>query len=83
MDAPALLLQIFKNLNLKEEASDIRTIDLQVGKQVFQRVSANMRTELWLSVLHRRGIGDKYVRLYPSMLAKVRGALSSSALTPG
>ena len=76
MDTPALLLHIFKNvLNLREDAGDLRTIDLQVGKQVYQRVAANMRTELWLSVLHRRGIGDGYVRLYPSMLAKVKGAL--------
>ncbi len=72
---PGALLTIFRNvLNIKEadQGDQLKVIDLQVGRQVHQRVPANLRSELWKSVLHRRGIGDGYCLLYPQMLAKVR-----------
>ena len=74
---PGALLTIFRNvLNLKEadQGDQLRVIDLQVGRQVHQRVPAILRSELWKSVLHRRGVGDGYCLLYPSMLAKVRSS---------
>jgi hypothetical protein len=48
-------------------------VDLQVGKTVFNDVPGRMRTELWLSQLHRHGgKGTAAVRMY--------GELAASAL---
>ena len=73
MDSPAAVFQLLKGLvTPKSDPNDLTVIDLQVGRQVHRNVPGNMRTELWLSVLHRGRVGDGYVAQYRSMLAKVR-----------
>lgn len=47
-------------------------VDLQVGKRVFNDAPASMRTELWLSQLHREGgRGAAAARQYSALLRKV------------
>ncbi|BDA47761.1 probable TBC1 domain family member 1 at N-terminal half [Coccomyxa sp. Obi] len=71
MDASAAVLQIFRNiLTIKQEDDQLRVIDLQVGSQVHNRVPGNLRTELWLSCLHRKGVGSSYASQYQAMLHK-------------
>ncbi|KAK9907622.1 hypothetical protein WJX75_007138 [Coccomyxa subellipsoidea] len=71
MDASATVLQIFRNiLTIKQEDDQLRVIDLQVGSQVHNRVPGNLRTELWLSCLHRKGVGSGYASQYQAMLHK-------------
>ena len=45
--------------------------DLQVGKTVHTGVAPELRTELWMSVLLRKGIGSEAAKNYRKMLAKV------------
>ena len=45
--------------------------DLQVGKTVHTGVSPELRTELWMSVLLRKGIGSEASKSYKKHLAKV------------
>jgi hypothetical protein len=73
MDPPPALLQIFRNILsfVQDDDDELRVIDLQVGSQVHSKVPGNLRTELWLSCLHRKGIGSAYRRQYRAMLAKV------------
>ena len=46
--------------------------DLQVGKTVHTGVSPQLRTELWMSVLLRKGQGSAAANDFRNMLAKVR-----------
>ena len=46
-------------------------LKLQVGKTVHTHVARSMRTELWLSVLHRKQIGVNAAKQYREMLRKV------------
>ena len=72
MDNPAAIFKLLKGLAAsKNDPNDLTVIDLQVGRQVHRKVPGNMRRELWLSVLHRKGIGAAYVAQYRSMLSKV------------
>ena len=72
MDSPAAIFKLLKSLATpKNDPNDLTVIDLQVGRQVHRKVPGHMRTELWLSVLHRKGIGAAYAAQYGSMLAKV------------
>ena len=72
MDSPAAIFKLLKGLATpKNDPNDLTVIDLQVGRQVHRKVPGHMRTELWLSVLHRKGIGAAYVAQYRTMLAKV------------
>lgn len=72
MVTPAAVFQMLKGFVApKNDPNDLSVIDLQVGRQVHRNVPGNMRTELWLSVLHRGRIGDGYAAQYRSMLAKV------------
>ncbi len=72
MDSPAALFKLLKTFTTpKNDPNDLNVIDLQVGRQVHRKVPGHMRTELWLSVLHRKGIGAAYAAQYRSMLAKV------------
>ena len=72
MDTSAAVFQMLKGFVApKNDPNDLSVIDLQVGRQVHRNVPGNMRTELWLSVLHRGRIGDGYAAQYRSMLAKV------------
>ena len=72
MDTSAAVFQMLKGFVApKNDPNDLSVIDLQVGRQVHRNVPGNMRTELWLSVLHRGRIGDGYAAQYRGMLAKV------------
>lgn len=76
MDSSAAIFKLLKGLATpKSDPNDLTVIDLQVGRQVHRKVPGNMRTELWLSVLHRKGIGAAYVAQYRTMLAKVFNSL--------
>lgn len=44
---------------------------LQVGKSVFDGAPRNMRTELWMSSLQRKGIGVAASQKYEDMLLSV------------
>ena len=50
---------------------DAESIDLQVGKTVHSGMPPSMRTELWMSVLLRKGQGAEAAGQYRKMLAKV------------
>ena len=50
---------------------DAESIDLQVGKTVHSGMPPSMRTELWMSVLLRKGQGSEAAAQYRKMLAKV------------
>jgi hypothetical protein len=68
----ASVLQLFKNaLNLNDDEEEV-LIDLQVGKKVFHGVEKKMRSELWLSILHRKGIGIAAAKKYNFYLNQVR-----------
>ena len=64
------VLQLFRNIVQEKQEDD--TIDLQVGKTVHSDVPRHMRTELWMSVLLRKGSGTAASQQYRRMLAKVR-----------
>ena len=55
-----------------EAEEDTGLVDLQCGKTVFHNVPARMRTELWLSQLHKTGTADAAMRQYRKLLAQVR-----------
>jgi hypothetical protein len=46
-------------------------VTLQVGKSVFEGAPRNMRTELWMSSLQRKGIGTAAAAKYEDMLLSV------------
>ena len=74
----AQTVQLFKNaLKNFDEAPD-RTIDLQCGKTVWHNVAPKMRTELWLSILHRKGIGSKASKRFREYLSKVGPGFGNS-----
>lgn len=50
---------------------DEKTVTLQVGKSVFEGAPRNMRTELWMSSLQRKGIGVAASQKYEDMLLAV------------
>lgn len=50
---------------------DEKTVTLQVGKSVFADAPRNMRTELWMSSLQRKGIGVAASQKYHDMLQTV------------
>lgn len=50
---------------------DEKTVTLQVGKSVFDSAPRNMRTELWMSSLQRKGIGVAASQKYEDMLLSV------------
>jgi hypothetical protein len=50
---------------------DEKTVTLQVGKSVFADAPRNMRTELWMSSLQRKGIGVAASQRYQDMLQMV------------
>lgn len=52
----------------KEVEDESPTIQLQVGKHLWEHVPKAMRTELWMSVLHRRGLGTAAAEKYQSLL---------------
>jgi hypothetical protein len=51
---------------------DEKTVTLQVGRSVFADAPRNMRTELWMSSLQRKGIGVAASQRYHDMLQTVR-----------
>jgi hypothetical protein len=65
------VLQLFRNaLNLKDDDEEV-LIDLQVGRKVFHGVEKKMRSELWLSILHRKGIGIAAAKKYQYYVRQV------------
>lgn len=52
----------------KEVQDESPTVQLQVGKHLWESVPRSMRTELWLSVLHRRGLGTAASKKFQSLL---------------
>lgn len=50
---------------------DEKFVTLQVGKSVFDGAPRNMRTELWMSSLQRKGIGVAASQKYEDMLLSV------------
>ena len=69
-----LAKQVFEAGPEVDEQEDGRPgalIDLQCGKTCFNDVPARMRSELWLSQLHREGKGAEAARRYPVLLAQV------------
>jgi hypothetical protein len=57
---------------------DEKTVTLQVGKSVFDGAPRNMRTELWMSSLQRKGIGVAASQKYEDMLLSVSKLLPSA-----
>jgi hypothetical protein len=51
---------------------DEKTVTLQVGRSVFEAAPRNMRTELWMSSLQRKGIGMAAAAKYEELLLAVR-----------
>lgn len=74
----AQTVQLFKNALKNFDDAPDRTIDLQCGKTVWHNVAPKMRTELWLSILHRKGIGSKASKRFREYLSKVRTGLANS-----
>ena len=69
-----LAKQVFEAGQEVEDHEDGRPgalVDLQCGKTCFNDVPARMRSELWLSQLHREGKGAEAARRYPVLLAQV------------
>lgn len=68
-----LLDYVEGEVDSREEANDARDsglIDLQCGRTVFNDVPVKMRTELWLSQLHRKAThGSKAMARYRSLLS--------------
>ena len=60
---------------------DEKTVTLQVGKSVFDGAPRNMRTELWMSSLQRKGIGVAASQKYEDMLLSVSEQLQSAHTT--
>lgn len=54
-------------------------VTLQVGKSVFDGAPRNMRTELWMSSLQRKGIGVAASQKYEDMLLSVSAAHNTPA----
>lgn len=66
------MLQLFRNaFNLNDDDEQDVLIDLQVGKKVFHGVEKKMRSELWLSILHRKGIGIAAAKKFQYYLRQV------------
>lgn len=66
------MLQLFRNaFNLNDDDEEDVLIDLQVGKKVFHGVEKKMRSELWLSILHRKGIGTAAAKKFQYYLQQV------------
>lgn len=74
----AQTVQLFKNALKNFDEGPDQTIDLQVGKTVWHNVAPKMRTELWLSILHRKGIGSKAAKRFREYLGKVGTRLGRS-----
>ncbi|KAK9839167.1 hypothetical protein WJX74_010845 [Apatococcus lobatus] len=66
----AQTVQLFKNALKNFDETPDQTIDLQCGKTVWHNVAPKMRTELWLSILHRKGIGSKASKRFREYLGK-------------
>ena len=64
-------VQLFKTALKNFDETPDQTIDLQCGKTVWHNVAPKMRTELWLSILHRKGIGSKASKRFREYLGKV------------
>lgn len=52
----------------KQLIDDDPLVTLQCGKAVVENTSRNMRTELWMSSLHRKGVGVAAADKYDDML---------------
>lgn len=65
----ASVLQLFRNV-VQDRQEEDATVDLQVGKTVHSGLPRRMRTELWMSVLLRKGVGTAAAKQYRTMLAK-------------
>lgn len=74
----AQTVQLFKTALKNFDDGPDQTIDLQVGKTVWHNVAPKMRTELWLSILHRKGIGSKAAKRFREYLGKVGTRLGRS-----
>ena len=61
---------------------DEKFVTLQVGKSVFDGAPRNMRTELWMSSLQRKGIGVAASEKYEDMLLSV-GTSKQADVAPG
>lgn len=72
----ASVLQLFRNV-VQDRQEEDATVDLQVGKTVHSGLPRRMRTELWMSVLLRKGVGTAAAKQYRTMLAKVRPQLQN------
>lgn len=72
MSFQSSVIQFFRNVVQDRQEVEEATIDLQVGKTVHSDVPRQMRTELWMSVLLRKGLGTAAAQQYRQMLAKVR-----------
>ena len=77
----ANVLQFVRNV-VQDRSEEEATIDLQVGKTVHSDVPRHMRTELWMSVLLRKGIGTAAAQQYREMLKRVSLVKESEGVLP-
>lgn len=64
----------------KQLQEDEKTVTLQVGKSVFESAPRNMRTELWMSSLQRKGIGVAASQKYEDMLLAVSPTAAAASM---
>jgi hypothetical protein len=63
-----------KGSNSKQLQDDPKVITMQLGNSVWSEVPSNMRSELWRSLLGRKGQGPTACAQYQEYLAKVKPA---------